>query len=448
MGEAEPPGVVGLDATSFEEFVAGSSARLFTMARLLTGGHRAEAEDLLQGAYERAYRRWGRISRRADPERYVRQILVNASVNRWRRLRRHPETSLLVTGADRGAADTAAAVADRDLLLRGLASLPPGSGPCWCCGTSRTCPRPRRRRCSAAAWARSRARPRAAWPGCAAVPVRQAAGTPVPGKARCAMTDFESRLRAAMAAAAGPPPAGLLAGIRRRHRRHVRRVAAACVALVAAAGIAAPLVARGLLAGPAGTGPGTGPAGTGPAVPAATSPAIIPSAVPTGTATAAPGTVLRDCQSNNNGTVGSTWKRYSVHAGPVWFIYERPRSTPRRPAAHRREAGLFRHGHRGPQRPHGRGDDHPRGWRALPVPRQVQPHGVPYTLAEGAPGLTLAGCPAGPAGTNIPPGYAPGLTMFWEGFVTDLRGCIALEVRTSPGRPVRVTVANPSGGCR
>jgi RNA polymerase sigma-70 factor (sigma-E family) len=125
MGEAEPPDVVGLDATSFEEFVAGSSARLFTMARLLTGGHRAEAEDLLQGAYERAYRRWGRISRRADPERYVRQILVNASADRWRRLRRHPETSLLVTGADPGTADTAAAVADRDLLLRGLASLPP-----------------------------------------------------------------------------------------------------------------------------------------------------------------------------------------------------------------------------------------------------------------------------------------------------------------------------------
>jgi len=26
--------------------------------------------------------------------------------------------------------------------------------------------------------------------------------------------------------------------------------------------------------------------------------------------------------------------------------------------------------------------------------------GQPYTLAEGAPGLTLAGCAAGPAGTN------------------------------------------------
>src|SRR6204780_5693558 len=100
MSEDEPPDVIGLDGASFEDFVAGSSARLFTMARLLTGGNRAEAEDLLQGAFERAYRHWGRISRGGEPERYVRQMLVNASVDRWRRLRRHPETALAAAGAD------------------------------------------------------------------------------------------------------------------------------------------------------------------------------------------------------------------------------------------------------------------------------------------------------------------------------------------------------------
>jgi hypothetical protein len=63
------------------------------------------------------------------------------------------------------------------------------------------------------------------------------------------MTEFEDRLRAAMAAAAGPPPAGLLDGIRRRHRRHVRRVTTACVAVVAF-GLAGTLVSRGVLAGP------------------------------------------------------------------------------------------------------------------------------------------------------------------------------------------------------
>ena len=60
---------------------------------------------------------------------------------------------------------------------------------------------------------------------------------------------------------------------------------------------------------------------------------------------------------------------------------------------------------------------------------------TPYTLAEGAPRLTLAGCPAGPAGTGIPASYAAGLTMFWEGYITDLRGCIPLEVRASPASP-------------
>jgi len=125
MSEDEPPDVIGNDDSSFEDFVAGSSARLFTMARLLTGGNRAEAEDLLQGAYERAYRRWGRITRRADPERYVRQILVNASIDRWRRIGRHPEIPLAGSGADPRTADTASAVADRDLLLRGLTALPP-----------------------------------------------------------------------------------------------------------------------------------------------------------------------------------------------------------------------------------------------------------------------------------------------------------------------------------
>lgn len=118
MGEA------GLDDASFEEFVAGCSPHLFALARLLTGGHRAEAEDLVQIALERAYRHWRRICRHGDPERYVRQILVNASVDRWRRLRRRPEEPMRFAGGDPAVADRTAQVADRDLLLRGLAALP------------------------------------------------------------------------------------------------------------------------------------------------------------------------------------------------------------------------------------------------------------------------------------------------------------------------------------
>lgn len=112
----------------FEEFVAASSSRLFTLALLVCGHHRAEAEDLLQGVLERAYRRWARICRDGDPERYVRRMLVNASVDRWRRLRRRPELPVISPDAgqvaDHAAADRYVAVADRDQLLRALATLP------------------------------------------------------------------------------------------------------------------------------------------------------------------------------------------------------------------------------------------------------------------------------------------------------------------------------------
>jgi RNA polymerase sigma-70 factor (sigma-E family) len=108
----------------FEDFVRARSAALFRTALLLTGQNRSEAEDLLQGA-ERAYRRWGRICRSGDPERYVRRILANASTDRWRRLGRRGERSLPDDGSGPVTGDHAGDVADRDFLLRALAGLPP-----------------------------------------------------------------------------------------------------------------------------------------------------------------------------------------------------------------------------------------------------------------------------------------------------------------------------------
>jgi len=104
---------------------------MLTLAMLLTGHNRADAEDLLQTVLERAFRRWRRICRTGDPSAYVRRMLVNASIDRWRLLRRRPEQSL---GADDGPPvasgllrpDQSAAIADQDLLWRALAQLPPG----------------------------------------------------------------------------------------------------------------------------------------------------------------------------------------------------------------------------------------------------------------------------------------------------------------------------------
>jgi RNA polymerase sigma-70 factor (sigma-E family) len=116
---------------SFEQFVEGSSSRMLTMAMLLTGHSRVDAEDLLQTVLERAYRRWRHICQTGDPGPYVRRMLVNAAVDRWRLLRRRPELPLAPDGALPAVAaladpDMTAAVADQDLLWRALACLPPG----------------------------------------------------------------------------------------------------------------------------------------------------------------------------------------------------------------------------------------------------------------------------------------------------------------------------------
>lgn len=59
---------------------------LLRTASLLCGA-RCDAEDLTQTALEKAYRHWGKLSAEADPEPYVRRILVNLTVSRARRWR-------------------------------------------------------------------------------------------------------------------------------------------------------------------------------------------------------------------------------------------------------------------------------------------------------------------------------------------------------------------------
>lgn len=110
---------------SFEEFVQARSGSLLRTALLLTGQNRAEAEDLLQLALERAYRRWPRVAGTGEPERYVRRILANASADRWRRIGRRPEQPLPAAAAGPAVPDRSAELADRDYLLRALAALPP-----------------------------------------------------------------------------------------------------------------------------------------------------------------------------------------------------------------------------------------------------------------------------------------------------------------------------------
>jgi RNA polymerase sigma-70 factor (sigma-E family) len=110
---------------SFEDFVYARSSSLLRTALLLTGQNRADAEDLLQIALERAYRHWSRLCRGGDPERYVRRILANASTDRWRRLARRPEQPMPAAGSEPTVPDGTAKIVDREYLLWALAALPP-----------------------------------------------------------------------------------------------------------------------------------------------------------------------------------------------------------------------------------------------------------------------------------------------------------------------------------
>jgi RNA polymerase sigma-70 factor (sigma-E family) len=109
------------DDDAFEAFVAARSADLMRTAVLLTQD-RGHAEDLLQTALVKAYRRWSRIDG-DDPYPYVRRILVTTAAS-WRRLRATQEIVSL-PAHEASTPDSTDAVADRDRLTAALGTLPP-----------------------------------------------------------------------------------------------------------------------------------------------------------------------------------------------------------------------------------------------------------------------------------------------------------------------------------
>ena len=106
----------------FRQFVVHRSAALLRLAYLVTAD-RATAEDVLQTALVRAYLRWSRIS--ANPEAYVRRIVVTAAADEHRKPYRRRE----VTAADppdaAGPADPFGSLEVEQRLQAALKSLPP-----------------------------------------------------------------------------------------------------------------------------------------------------------------------------------------------------------------------------------------------------------------------------------------------------------------------------------
>ncbi|MET7618116.1 SigE family RNA polymerase sigma factor [Streptomyces sp. NPDC005408] len=107
--------------TEFRAFVVSSWPRMLRTARLLTGHHH-DAEDLVQAALAKAYVKWERIQRTEDPDAYVWRIMINANVDRLRRMRarewltnRFPETA---------APDRTDGLAQRSAIAEALDRLP------------------------------------------------------------------------------------------------------------------------------------------------------------------------------------------------------------------------------------------------------------------------------------------------------------------------------------
>ena len=114
-------GALDAEAEGFAQFVVARERALQRTAVLLTGDW-ALAEDLVQTALAKTWPRWERISGRADPELYVRRVMVNTWATWWRRRWRGEQASAAVPEGP-ARSDVAAEVAVRMAVRDALGSL-------------------------------------------------------------------------------------------------------------------------------------------------------------------------------------------------------------------------------------------------------------------------------------------------------------------------------------
>lgn len=245
------------------------------------------------------------------------------------------------------------------------------------------------------------------------------------------MDDLERWLRETMQAATQDPRPNLLTGVWRRRRTHLRRVRTGAVAALAAISIAVPSVLASTTSGLR-TGSPMGPATPG----------------------AAPGSELLKCAAYSDrgisgGELGPHWKAASIQAGPVWFAYARDgtwRSSQRLPGGRLRHvAGVILAVRNGSTAEITTAQ--PGRFRFI---TSDNASGT-YVLRDGVAGITLIGCPSYQVPPGMPEAYAAGLTLFYLplGYVTDLTGCLPMQIRTPPSWQVRWTADIPlHGTCR
>jgi RNA polymerase sigma-70 factor (sigma-E family) len=106
----------------FAEYVARQRPALMRFATVLTC-QTWLAEDLVSDVLGRAFERWDRISGMAEPNAYVRRMVVNEYLSWRRRLARTTPTADVEPNAA-GHGDGADERAERDAMIRRLAGLP------------------------------------------------------------------------------------------------------------------------------------------------------------------------------------------------------------------------------------------------------------------------------------------------------------------------------------
>ena len=84
---------------SFDEFYRRERRSVVGLAFVLSGS-RVAADDLTQEAFVAAYRKWDVVGTYRDPGAWVRRVVSNASVSRWRRAKSEAKAVLLL-GAGR-----------------------------------------------------------------------------------------------------------------------------------------------------------------------------------------------------------------------------------------------------------------------------------------------------------------------------------------------------------
>ncbi len=117
---------------TFEEYVAEHGRALERYAFVLTG-RAPDAQDLVQNALIKAYRRWRRVSGLDHPDAYVRRILTNCYLDQRRRRSDAEQPTATLPDAPGGyaftdphtVADPAEGIVSRDAIVAALQRLSP-----------------------------------------------------------------------------------------------------------------------------------------------------------------------------------------------------------------------------------------------------------------------------------------------------------------------------------